>query len=452
MKRNIALFFIAIVSLFIAVQPAFAQEQQQSPTLVLISNVNIFDGKTETLQKDMHVLVEGNLIKQISKEPLMVIQTDNVTIINGEGRTLMPGLTDCHWHSMGAYMTGDPFAAGAGKLNLVAAHGSEKTLMRGFTTVRDVGGPVFDVKAAIDEGLFVGPRIYAAGSMISQTSGHGDFRSTIDIPRSYSRDLTPQERMGTVAIADGRAQVMQRVRENLMHGAAFIKLMGGGGVASPSDPLDVSQYTIEEIAAAVEVAENWGTYVTVHSYSAKAIQNAIRGGVRNVEHGQMIDEETAKLMKKSGTSVCLQPFYDDEDAIPMPPGSFAEKKYQQLISGTDNAFKLAKKYDLLFGFGTDTQGNPALAERQGAQLAKLVRYFEPWEVLKIATSQNYQIMKRSGPRDPYPGENGVVKEGAYADLLLVDGNPLEDINLIADPHKNFVIIMKDGVIYKNTIQ
>ena len=452
MKRMIALFFIVIVSSFFAVQPAFAQEQQPLPTLVLISNVNIFDGKTETLQKDMHVLVEGNLIKQISKEPLMVIQTDNVTIINGEGRTLMPGLTDCHWHSMASNMTGDPFAAGAGKLNLVAADGAEKTLMRGFTTIRDMGGNVFDLKSVIDEGMYVGPRIYAAGSMISQTSGHGDFRSTIDIPRSYSRDLTPQERMGSVAIADGRAQVMQRVRENLMRGAAFIKLMGGGGVASPSDPLDVSQYTIEEIAAAVEVAENWGTYVTVHSYTAKAIQNAIRGGVRNVEHGQLIDEETAQLMQETNTSVCLQPFYDDEDAIPMTPGSFAEKKYQQLISGTDNAFKLAKKYDLLFGFGTDSQGNPALAERQGAQLAKLVRYFEPWEVLKIATSQNYQIMKRSGPRDPYPGENGVVKEGAYADLLLVDGNPLEDINLIADPHKNFVIIMKDGVIYKNTIQ
>ena len=428
-----------------------ASAQDKPKQITLFTNVQVFDGVSDKRFK-ADVLVEGNIIKQISKDPLMVAQTDNVTIINGEGRTLMPGLTDAHWHSMGAYMTGNPFAAGAGKLNLVAVHGSEKTLMRGFTTVRDVGGPVFDVKAVIDEGMFVGPRIYAAGSMISQTSGHGDFRSPIDIPQSYSRQLTPQERMGTVAIADGRAQVMQRVRENLMHGAAFIKLMGGGGVASPSDPLDVSQYTIDEIAAAVEVAENWGTYVTVHSYTAKAIQNAIRGGVRNVEHGQMIDKETAKLMKKSGTSVCMQPFYNDEDALPTPPGSFAEKKYQQLISGTDNAFKLAKKYDLLFGFGTDSQGNPALAERQGAQLAKLVRYFEPWEVLKIATSRNYQIMKRSGPRDPYPGENGVVKEGALADLLLVDGNPLEDINLIADPHKNFVIIMKDGVIYKNSMK
>ncbi len=446
LKMKLLTTAIAFIGWFSA---AIAQDKPKQITL--FTNVQVFDGVSDKRFK-ADVLVEGNIIKQISKEPLMVAQTDNVTIINGEGRTLMPGLTDAHWHSMAAYMTLDPFAAGAGTLNLVAAYGAEKTLMRGFTTVRDPGGPVFDLKAVIDQGMFVGPRIYAAGSMISQTGGHGDFRSTVDIPRSYSRDLTPSERMGTVAIADGRAQVMQRVRENLMQGAAFIKLMAGGGVASPSDPLDVSQYTIDEIAAAVEVAENWGTYVTVHSYSAKAIQNAIRGGVRNVEHGQLIDEETAKLMKETNTSVVMQPFYNDEDAIPLPPGSFAEEKYQVLMSGTDNAYELAKKYDLLFGFGTDTQGNPALAERQGAQLAKLARHFEPWEVLKIATSQNYQIMKRSGPRDPYPGENGVVKEGALADLLLVDGNPLEDINLIADPHKNFVIIMKDGVIYKNSIK
>ncbi|MBL3827134.1 amidohydrolase family protein [Marinobacter sp. MW3] len=425
--------------------PAAAQDASGP---ILFTNVNVFDGVNEALIVNANVVVTGNKITSVSTEPVAVAGGH---VINGEGRTLMPGLTDCHWHNMAAYMGADVFEAGLGKLNLVAAHGAEKTLLRGFTSVRDPGGPVFDLKAAIDEGLFVGPRIYAAGAMISQTSGHADFRSPIDIPRSYSRDLTPQEGMASIAIADGKAQVMQRVRESLMHGAAFIKLMGGGGVASPSDPLDVSQYTIEEIAAAVEVAENWGTYVTVHAYTAKAIQNAIRGGVRNVEHGQMIDEETAKLMQEMNTSICLQPFYDDEDAVPFPPDSFAYKKYHEMISGTDTAYALAQKYDLLSGFGTDTQGNPAGAERQGAQLAKLARYYEPWEVLKIATSQNYEIFKRSGPRDPYPGDNGVVREGAYADLLLVDGNPLENIDLIADPEKNFVIIMKDGEIYKNTV-
>ena len=435
-------------ALVVAVSVALPAAAQDASGPILFTNVNVFDGVNKTLIKNANVVVTGNKITSVSTEPLAVA---GGRVIDGKGRTLMPGLTDCHWHNMAAYMGADVFTAGLGKLNLVAAHGAEKTLMRGFTSVRDVGGPVFELKEAIDEGLFPGPRIYAAGAMISQTSGHADFRRPIDIPQSYSRDLTPLEVMASVSIADGKAQVMQRVRENLMRGAAFIKLMGGGGVASPSDPLDVSQYTVEEIAAAVEVAENWGTYVTVHSYSAKAIQNAIRGGVRNVEHGQMIDEKTAKLMKTTNTSICLQPFYDDEDAIPFPPGSFQEGKYHDMISGTDTAFSLAQKYDLLFGFGTDTQGMPALTERQGAMLAKLVRYFKPWEVLKIATSQNYEIFKRSGPRDPYPGENGVVREGAYADLLLVDGNPLENINLIADPHKNFVVIMKDGKIYKNTL-
>ncbi|MCW3172360.1 metal-dependent hydrolase family protein [Shewanella subflava] len=435
-------------ALVVAVSFALPAAAQEPSGPILFTNVNVFDGVNADLIKNANVVVTGNKITSVSTEPLAVA---GGMVIDGGGRTLMPGLTDCHWHNMAAYMGADVFTAGLGRLNLVAADGAEKTLMRGFTSVRDPGGPVFELKEAIDEGLFPGPRIYAAGAMISQTSGHADFRRPIDIPQSYSRDLTPLEVAASVSIADGRAQVMQRVRENLMRGAAFIKLMGGGGVASPSDPLDVSQYTVGEIEAAVEVAENWGTYVTVHSYSAKAIQNAIRGGVRNVEHGQMIDKETAKLMQKTDTSVCLQPFYDDEDAVPFPPGSFQQGKYHEMISGTDTAFELAKKYDLLFGFGTDTQGMPALVERQGAMLAKLTRYFKPWEVLKIATSQNYQIFKRSGPRDPYPGENGVVREGAYADLLLVDGNPLENIDLIADPHKNFVLIMKDGKIYKNTL-
>lgn len=435
-------------ALAFAVSVALPAAAQDASGPILFTNVNVFDGVNETLIKNANVVVTGNKITSVSTKPVAVA---GGRVIDGKGRTLMPGLTDCHWHSMAANIGGDVFSVGAGKLNLMAALGAERTLMRGFTSVRDLGGNVFDLKAVIDEGLYVGPRIYGAGAMISQTSGHADFRKPIDIPQNFARDLTPLEVMGSASIADGRPQVIQRVRENLMRGAAFIKVMGGGGVASPSDPLDVSQYTVDEIAAAVEVAENWGTYVTVHAYSAKAIQNAIRGGVRNVEHGQMIDEKTAQLMAETNTSICLQPFYDDEDAIPHVPGSFQEEKYKAMISGTDRAFALAKKHNLLFGFGTDTQFMPALAARQGAQLAKLARYYKPWEVLKIATSQNYKIFKRSGPRDPYPGENGVVREGAYADLLLVDGNPLENINLIADPHKNFVVIMKDGKIYKNTL-
>ncbi len=181
------------------------------------------------------------------------------------------------------------------------------------------------------------------------------------------------------------------------------------------------------------------------------MQHALRAGVKSIEHGLMIDEETAQMIKEADAWVCMQPILDDEDAIPFPDGSFESIKYHQLVSGTPVAYELAKQYGLKMGFGTDTQNDPPLADRQGAQLAKLTQWFEPWEVLRIATSRNYELFKMVGPRDPYPGKNGVIEEDALADLILVDGNPLEDINLIADPENNFVLIMKDGKIYKNTV-
>ncbi|TKB46493.1 hypothetical protein FCL40_17735 [Ferrimonas sediminicola] len=216
--KSVTAAFVVAVSFAL---PAVAQDASGP---ILFTNVNVFDGVNADLIMNANVVVTGNKITSVSKEPLAVA---GGTVIDGGGRTLMPGLTDCHWHNMAAYMGSDVFTAGLGRLNLVAAHEAEKTLMRGFTSVRDPGGPVFELKESIDEGLFPGPRIYAAGAMISQTSGHADFRRPIDLPQSYSRDLTPLEVMASVSIADGRAQVMQRVRENLMRGAAFIKLMGG---------------------------------------------------------------------------------------------------------------------------------------------------------------------------------------------------------------------------------
>jgi len=423
---------------------------QKPPALTLFTNVNVFDGVNEALIEHASVLVEGNLIKEVSTD---AITADGATIIDGGGRTLMPGLSDCHWHVVQANTTNNVLlASGLDYIALVAAAGARDMLMRGFTTVRDVGGPVFGLKRAIDEGLYEGPRIYPSGALITQTSGHADFRNSIEVPRELGRDLMPQEQFGLMAIADGVPAVMQRVRENLMKGASQIKLTAGGGVASPSDPLDVSQFTGEELRAAVEVAETWNTYVAVHAYTPKAIQAALRAGVKSIEHGQLLDEETAKMIAETRAVLCLQPFLDDQDAIPFPPGSFQEQKYKQMISGTDNAYQLAKKYGIKAGFGTDMQNDPELTRRQGAQLAKLTRWYRPAEVLRIGTSLNQEIFKMSGPRDPYPGKNGVVEEGALADLLLVDGNPLENIQLIADPWKNFLVIMKDGKIYKNTLK
>jgi len=432
----------------IAANTALAADSANPVSKTLITNTNIFDGKSEKLANGMSVLIEGNKITKVAKS---ITAPDGAMVIDAEGRTLMPGLSDAHWHMVQANTTNNVLlASGLDYITLVAADGAKKLLMRGFTTIRDVGGPVFGLKKAIDEGLIDGPRIYPSGAIITQTSGHADFRNPTEVPREFGRDLIPQEQIGLMAIADGVPQVIQRVRENLMKGATQIKLTAGGGVASPSDPLDVRQFTHDELKAAVEVAETWNTYVAVHVYTPKGIQEALRAGVKSIEHGQMMDKKTAKMIAEKGAIVSMQPFLNDEDAIPFPPGSFQEKKYQEMVSGTDNAYKLCKKYNIKVGFGTDYQNDPELTLRQNAQLAKLVRWYEPAEVLKIGTSLNQEIFKMCGPRDPYPGKNGVVEEGAYADLILVDGNPLENINLIADPDKNFVMIMKDGKIYKNT--
>ena len=241
-----------------------------------------------------------------------------------------------------------------------------------------------------------------------------------------------------------------RVREQLMLGATQIKLTAGGGVASPHSPLDVSTFTEPELRAAVEAAENWGTYVTVHAYTPATIQRAIAAGVKCIEHGHLMDEPTAKLMAERGIWLSIQPF-PDEMADAFPPGSQEWAKAQEVLAGTETAYRLAKKYKLKTAFGTDILFSPALAQRQGALLAKLVRWYTPAEALVMATGTNAQLLAMSGKRNPYPGKLGVVEEGALADLLLVDGNPIENIKLIEDPAKNFVVIMKDGKTYKNTL-
>ena len=316
--------------------------------------------------------------------------------------------------------------------------------------MRDLGGPVFGLKRAIDEGVTLGPRIYPSGAFISQTSGHGDFRFSFEVPRTLGGPLSHSEVEGIAAIADSPDEVRLRAREQLRQGASQIKLMAGGGVSSPYNPIESTQYTEPELRAAVEAAENWGTYVTVHAYTPRAIQQAIAAGVKCIDHGQLIDEPTAKLMADKGIWWSLQPFLDDEDAIPQV-SPVSQKKAMEVFAGTDNAYKLAKKYKIKTAFGTDVLFDARLATRQGAQLAKLVRWYTPGEALKMATGDNGELLALSGLVNPYPGKLGVVEEGALADLLLVDGNPVENIKLIEDPDKNFVVIMKDGRIFKNLL-
>jgi imidazolonepropionase-like amidohydrolase len=417
----------------------------------LFQNVRIFDGKSDALSAPSNVLIKGNTIERISTSPITVDKDVDVRVVAGDGRVLMPGLIDAHWHAFMAatsqpvLMTADP-----NYLQLLAAREAEATLMRGFTTIRDLGGPVFGLKRAIDEGVMVGPRIYPSGAFISQTSGHGDFRFAFEVPRQSGGPLSNSEREGIAAIADSPDEVRLRTREQLRHGASQIKLMAGGGVSSPYNPIESTQYTEPEIRAAVEAAENWGTYVTVHAYTPRAIRQAVAAGVKCIEHGQLIDDPTAKLLADKGIWWSLQPLTYDADVFArMSP--FSQKKALEVFAGTENAYRLAKKYKIKTAWGTDILFDAGAASRQGSYLAMMVRWYTPAEALKMATADNGELMALSGFINPYPGKLGVVEEGALADLLLVDGNPLENIKLVEDPGKNFLVIMKNGVVYKDTL-
>lgn len=422
----------------------------QQPS-TLFRSVRVFDGGSGSLSEAMDVLVRGTTIESIS--PPSNARTDEVgtVVLDGGGRTLMPGLIDAHWHTFLAPMTlAVILSADVGYLNHVAAHEAERTLMRGFTTVRDAGGPCFGLKRAIDEGIVAGPRIYPCGALISQTSGHADFRMPYEVPRDMASPLSHIERLGLTTIADGADEVLRATREQLMLGASQIKLAAGGGVVSLYDPLDVVEFTEAELHAAVQAAENWGTYVMVHAYVPRAIQQAIAAGVKSIEHGHLVDEPTVELMAEKDAWWCLQPFLDDEDANPMPDEARRAKE-KQVFAGTDRAYELAKKHGVKLAWGTDIIFDAKLAERQGAQLAKLVRWFTPAQVLKMGTADNAALLALSGPRNPYPGKLGVVEEGALADLLLIDGNPLENIKLIEDPARTLLVIMKDGKVVKNLL-
>jgi imidazolonepropionase-like amidohydrolase len=337
-----------------------------------------------------------------------------------------------------------------GYLNLLAGAEANATLMRGFTTVRDLGGPSFGLKQAIDDGLLPGPRIYPSGAMITITGGHGDFRSPSELPRQFGAPLSRMEVINGAMVADSPDEVRVRVREQLLLGASQIKLTAGGGVASPHSPLDVSTFTEEELRAAVQAAENWGTYVTVHAYTPVAIQRAIAAGVKVIEHGHLMDEATARLMAEKGIWLSFQPLTDGPATPPLAPANRA--RLLQVFAGTENTIALAKKHKLKMAFGTDVLFSPAWATLQGAELVKMRKWYSAPELLVMATGTNAELLKLSGPRNPYPGKLGVVEEGALADLLLVDGDPIANLDLIADPAKSFLVIMKDGKIYKNALR
>lgn len=411
----------------------------------LITNALIFDGVNEKILKG-NVLIKDGIIQKVSQLPISTGEAP--TVIDATGKFLMPGLIDAHWHSyMSCNTMMDLLTADAAYTQFKSGQEAERTLLRGFTTIRDAGGPSFGLKRAIDEGILAGPRIYPSGAIISQTGGHGDFRAVYDEPRPFDCcGLTHTEEIGAAIIADGVDAVTVAARNNLRLGASQIKLMTGGGVASLYDRLEDTQYFEEEIHAAVQVAEDAGTYVMVHVYVPRAIARAIHAGVKSIEHGHLIDECTMQLIAEKDVWLSMQPFTLEDNTFPTKE---QQAKHEIVVHGTDNTYRLAKKYKVKLAWGTDLLFNPANTKNQNRDIGKLQAWFSNFEILKMITHDNAELLALSGNRNPYPGKLGVIEEGAWADIILVNGNALEDVTLLEDPEKNLSLIMKGGRIYKS---
>jgi imidazolonepropionase-like amidohydrolase len=438
---------LLIACLALLSEHATGQEKKEPPkTAVLFQNAKIFDGKSDRLLEGMNLLVEGNKIAEYRDSPIKA--PPGATVIDAGGRVLMPGMIDAHVHLMLPMKIDEIQKADDSYIALRAADEAKKMLYRGFTTVRDVAGATFGLKRAIDERLIEGPRIFPSGAGISQTSGHGDFRTRSDKPRRWGGKLDRFEQLGLMTLADGREEVLAATREQLRLGATQIKLMAGGGVASEFDPLDVSQYLDDELKAAVDAAADWGTYVTVHAYNSRAITRAIHAGVKCVEHGHLMDEATVKLLAEKDIFLSPQVMIYQQPFAGLD--SEREAKRRQVEKNMDVIFPLAKKHKVKVCFGTDLVFSQKLFARQSEELTARRRWFEPVEILCQATSINGELLALSGRRNPY-GKLGVIEVGALADLLLVNGNPLEDISVLEDPKNKLTVIMKDGKICKNTL-
>ena len=425
--------------------PAFAQDSDTA-NQILFQDVRVFDGVSDKLSRSTNVLVEDNMIKSISPDAKA---SSGATVIDGGGRVLMPGLIEAHSHLLlSGVSIPEVLFEQESYMQIQGANMAREMLMNGVTTTRDMAGNIFGLKRAIDNGSVPGPRIYPSGAMISQTSGHGDFRLPAEKHRRWGGCMPVTDRKSVGLQVDGVPEMLAATREQLRHGASQIKLAIGGSVSGLNDPLDTTQFTHEEIEAAVTAAGDWGTYVTVHGYSPRAVNRAIDAGIKSVEHGQLLDEATLKRMAKEGVWLSIQPFTECHEA------SLTESqnaKQAIVCEGTSKVYPMIKKMPKLkVVHGTDIFISPGPGigvSEQVEQMKRLLEWFTPYEILKMSTGNVTELLQLS---NPYPGVLGRVQEGALADMLLVDGNPLEDLGAVTD-RDNLRIIMKDGKIFKNTL-
>lgn len=422
----------------------------EGPPSTLITNARIFDGVSDTLTEGQDVLVEDGKISQVAAD---ISAPENALVIDAGDRVMSPGFTDVHYHlSLCSVPVADMAGSNAPDLDyigIMAAQEAERLLMRGFTSIRDVGGASWGAKLAADRGQIAGPRVWPSLRAISQFGGHGDANPRFMEPREFGGPENNLERLGYSRIVNGRDDVLTAARENLKKGASQIKMHLAGGVGTEFDPIDGRQFTAEEIQAAVEVAEGFGTYVTAHVYTIDGIKQAIENGVRSIEHGNLIDDEIAQLMAEN--DVWLSPQVVVYLTFSPDLGPVRLAKGQQVAAGLDTMFQLAKQYDLKIAFGTDVVVNPEACADQNREFVERTQWFTPAEVLQQATSLSGELLQLSGERSPYPGKIGVIEAGAHADLLLIDGNPLEDISILQNHDEVLDLIMKGGEIYKNEL-
>lgn len=412
---------------------------------VLIQNVNIFDGKKEELIMNMSVLVEGNKIAKIASS---IQAPEGATVIDGGYRTMTPGIVSTHEHIMMQLNFMEFYSTDTRYSACVSTVVAKNYLMNGWTTIRDCGGNAFSLKKAIDSDMLMGPRIIPCGAMISQTGGHSDHRFDAHGSALVGGTPDPMVLNDDMMLADGVPEVLKAARESLRRGANFVKICTGGGYGSFADPLEVVQYSPEEIQAAVKAAEDYKTYVATHCYNNEGIVRAIENGVKSIEHGNFLDETTLNLMKAK--DVWLSP--QVSAFINIIPGTTEEqiRKCNEAFEYLDNMFTLCKKVGFEnITFGTDIVANIELLKRGNEEFMHRTKWFSPIEIMRQATSKSGELIGMSKRFNP--GKIGVIEEGALADILIMNGNPLNDLSVMTRPEENLAVIMKDGKIYKNTI-
>lgn len=418
----------------------------------LIKHADLFDGKNEKLKENVNIVIENNLVKEVFSGEISEENFDE--IIDASGLTAIPGLTDAHVH-VSHNQSDRNYEARVDEMAVRSTRVAKDMLLRGFTTIRDAGGVTYGLKKNIDNGFIDGPRIYPSNAYISQTCGHADKRHSPiaeHLPDGSWTSPTLQQHLNYVA--DGPAEVLRAVREQFILGASQIKIMAGGGVSSTYDPIQTVQFTYEEMKAAVDAAKDFGTYVMAHLYTPASIQRAVKAGVKSLEHTNLMDDETAKIISETA-DVWVMPGPQFGRPIESHGDNQPEsilKKAAFVRAGEEIATEAINKYNLNIVFGTDSFGDPDYIEKhQLEDFSYFKKRFGSFKGLVAATGNVYELTKLTTYQNPYPdGKIGVLEEGSYADILLVKGNPVIDLDILAD-EDNIKLIMKDAKVYKNIL-